>query len=32
MTAVEFIEWLDENSLYFAYVSAINKELKGDVE
>ena len=31
MGAIEFIEWLNENSLYLAYVTAImNKELKGD--
>ena len=33
MSAIEFIEWLNKNSLYLAYVSAImKKELKGDVE
>ena len=33
MGAIEFIELLNENSLYLAYVTAImNKELKGDVE
>ena len=32
MSAIEFIDWLNENSLYIAYVSAImNKELNGDV-
>ena len=31
MGAIEFMEWLNENSLYLAYVSAImSKELKGD--
>ena len=31
MGAIKFIEWLNENSLYLAYVDAImNKELKGD--
>ena len=29
--AIEFIEWLNENSLYLAYVSAImSEELKCD--
>lgn len=33
MGAIEFIEWLNENRLYLAYVTAItNKKLKGDVE
>lgn len=31
MGAIEFIEWLNKNSLYLAYVTAImNKELKGN--
>lgn len=33
MSVIDFVEWLNKNSLYLAYVTAImNKELKGDVE
>ncbi len=33
MGAIEFVEWLNKNSLYLAVVTAImNKELKGDLE